>query len=347
MTPDHQGPKVNIAVWVCYVISGLAVTAKILSKLGRSQRHIRLTNLELDDFVLAGAFIFATGQSIAVSQQVSAGLGDHIATLDSQHLQSYEKAGFSSEIMYICTLAAAKIAACLFALNLQPHSRSKLVIRGLMGIVLVWTIISTFGIAFQCEIPRTWTLTTNQCFNQPAFWTFVEVLNGFTDLMLIAILCSIVWILKTRAKIMLLCVFAARALIIIPISFRLVHIYEADISHSSANWDPTMAETTTAISTAVLMNASLVLTCVPFLKPLMEALQPGWSSSDVVQGMGYNFMYGKSAMKSGQYPIGSVISERSAHRRDEAEGSITRTHDFRVESRSEENSRESMSTMDV
>lgn len=55
------------------------------------------------------------------------------------------------------------------------------------------------------------------------------------------------------------------------------------------------------------MNTSLVLTCVPFLKPLMEALQPGWSTSDIVQGVGYNFMYGKSGISSGKYPLGSVI----------------------------------------
>lgn len=57
VTPDHQGPKVDITIWVCYVISGLAVTAKLLTKLGRSHRHIRLTNLELDDFVLGASFV--------------------------------------------------------------------------------------------------------------------------------------------------------------------------------------------------------------------------------------------------------------------------------------------------
>jgi hypothetical protein len=57
VTPSQQGPTVNIAVWVSFVISGLAVTAKVLTKLSRSQRHIRLRNLELDDFFLIASFV--------------------------------------------------------------------------------------------------------------------------------------------------------------------------------------------------------------------------------------------------------------------------------------------------
>lgn len=99
--------------------------------------------------------------------------------------------------------------------------------------------------------------------------------------------------------------------ILAPIIFRLVHLYDVDISTASATWDPTSQETDVAIATAIVMNTSLVLTCVPFLKPLMEALRPGWSTSDVVQGVGYNVMYGKNSISSGQYPQGSVISGRS------------------------------------
>lgn len=109
VTADHRGPEVDIAVWICLVISGLAVTAKILTKLGRSQRHVRLANLELDDFVLLSSFVrdslslrilnkfakgqqlFALAQSIAISRQVDAGLGDHISVLPQHRLEGYEK----------------------------------------------------------------------------------------------------------------------------------------------------------------------------------------------------------------------------------------------------------------
>ncbi|KAF2743338.1 hypothetical protein M011DRAFT_461766 [Sporormia fimetaria CBS 119925] len=338
ITPDHLGPKVDITVWICFVVSGLAVTSKVLTKLGRSQRHVRLANLELDDYILLASWAFAAGQSISVSRQVDAGLGDPISVLPRDRVESYEKAGYAAQLLYICTLLTAKLAGCLFALHLQPHSGNKMVVRGLMAVNSVWALASLFVIAFQCKVPRTWAITSDQCINQPALWTFVEAMNGATDVGLCILLCSIVWALQmAKSKFVLLAVFAARMFIVIPIVFRVVYIYKADASRDSAEWDPTSKETNVAIITAILMNVSLILTCVPFLKPLMENLKPGWSTSDVVRGVGYNIMPGRSTIKSGQYAMGSVISgqSRNGEKKSPMEG-IKRTDAFDMESRSDE-----------
>ena len=37
ISEGHQGPAVDIAVWICFIISGLAILTKILTKLGRQQ----------------------------------------------------------------------------------------------------------------------------------------------------------------------------------------------------------------------------------------------------------------------------------------------------------------------
>ncbi|KAF2279836.1 uncharacterized protein EI97DRAFT_482636 [Westerdykella ornata] len=336
VTPQHLGPKVNITVWICFVIAGLAVAAKVLTKLGRSQRHIRLSNLEVDDYILLASWTFAAGQSISISRQVNAGLGEPISNLPADRITNYEKSGYAGQLLYICVLFTAKIAGCLFALNLQPHPNFKIMIHGLTILNVVWAVTSIFGVAFQCKLPRTWAITSHQCVNQPVLWTFIEALNGFTDVALSAILCSIVWILQiSKAKFMLLSVFAARILIVLPICFRLIYIYQANMPHNSPDWDPTLKETNVAIATAVLMNATLVLTCVPFLKPLMENLQPGWSTSDVVRGVGYNIMYGKSTIKSGQYAMGSVVSGESCNSGKAAkvkDEGIKRTDAFDLES---------------
>jgi hypothetical protein len=79
-------------------------------------------------------------------------------------------------------------------------------------VLLTVSSTSIFVVAFQCQLPHTWTITASQCLDQPAFWTFVEIFNGSTDLALAALLCSMVWKLQTSAKVMLLSVFAARAL---------------------------------------------------------------------------------------------------------------------------------------
>lgn len=71
----------------------------------------------------------------------------------------------------------------------------------------------------------------------------------------------------------------------------------------------------------------------------MEALKPGWSTSDVVGGVGYNVMYGKSAFTSGQYPTGSIIAGQKGKSKD-LDQSILRTGNFQLESRSDDELRE-------
>lgn len=68
----------------------------------------------------------------------------------------------------------------------------------------------------------------------------------------------------------------------------------------------------------------------------MDNLQPGWSTSDVVRGVGYNMMYGKNTtIRSGQYPMGSVVSNQvRSNGSDAANGKgIKRTETFDIESR--------------
>jgi hypothetical protein len=71
----------------------------------------------------------------------------------------------------------------------------------------------------------------------------------------------------------------------------------------------------------------------------MDNLQPGWSTSDVVRGVGYNIMTGKSAIKSGQYPMGSVVSNevRNTNKSGMAKSEgIKRTDAFDIESQNED-----------
>jgi hypothetical protein len=53
ISEGHQGPAVNIAVWICFTISGLAILSKVLTKLGRQQDGLRRFSLGLDDLVIS------------------------------------------------------------------------------------------------------------------------------------------------------------------------------------------------------------------------------------------------------------------------------------------------------
>ncbi|KAF2008734.1 hypothetical protein BU24DRAFT_415483 [Aaosphaeria arxii CBS 175.79] len=68
-----------------------------------------------------------------------------------------------------------------------------------------------------------------------------------------------------------------------------------------------------AIATALAMDVSVLVTCIPFLKPFMEQLQPGWSTSDIRRGVGYGASQGKQSRSivvsfSDRFPMGSVVA---------------------------------------
>jgi len=57
ITPDHRGPSVNISIWIFFVLSGLAVVSKVLTKLARASTRVSLRKLQVDDLVLSIALV--------------------------------------------------------------------------------------------------------------------------------------------------------------------------------------------------------------------------------------------------------------------------------------------------
>ena len=51
--------------------------------------------------------------------------------------------------------------------------------------------------------------------------------------------------------------------------------------------DRTYAEFKSTVTTEVVLNVSIILACVPFLKLLLDNLQSGWSTSNVQTGAGF------------------------------------------------------------
>ena len=128
---------------------------------------------------------------------------------------------------------------------------------------------------------------------------FIEVVNMLVNLSLAFVLCTIVWILQmSRIKYLLVGLFSLRFLWVLMRSIQfaraqpkprlsvLVGLKLAFLQSikSSPHWNITPDNATGAMLSAAILNASMVITCLPFLRPLMEYLQPGWSTSDISTG---------------------------------------------------------------
>lgn len=67
------------------VVMCLSVLAKVASKLWKTHK------LQGDDLSVVAAIVIAVGQTIATSEQVAAGLGQHKADLNASQISKYQQ----------------------------------------------------------------------------------------------------------------------------------------------------------------------------------------------------------------------------------------------------------------
>ena len=65
ISPDHRGPAVDISIWIFFVLSGLAVVSKVLTKLARASTRVSLRKLQVDDFVLSLTMVRNSSSPVA------------------------------------------------------------------------------------------------------------------------------------------------------------------------------------------------------------------------------------------------------------------------------------------
>ncbi|KAF2678793.1 hypothetical protein K458DRAFT_435626 [Lentithecium fluviatile CBS 122367] len=308
---ENPGSGVNIAIWMCFITASLTVISKVLTKLPEARAIVKYENYHLDDAMCLCAILLATIQTVLVSQQVNAGLGQQYGDAKLRGLRKYDALGFASQLFYVLTVAVAKGTGVLFAMRLRPSRTYRLGLQTLMYTISAWTLVFFLGTAFQCQALNTWKYIDGKCQDQFAFWTAMESVNMLTDVVLTAALISIVGVLSVplSKKLILVFAFATRILIIPAVAVRLHYLRVMYQTQHGPHWNPTFAEANVAIATSVAMSAAIIASCIPFLKPLVDSMQVGWSNSDVRQGLGFTVLYskGSSASKLRSFSKGSVI----------------------------------------
>ncbi|ORY02846.1 hypothetical protein BCR34DRAFT_78853 [Clohesyomyces aquaticus] len=268
----NRGPLVNIITWILLVVMCLASILKVFTK------WILIRNLQYDDAFTVFAMLFAVGYGIAVSFQVDAGLGQHIGKLTVNEYAQYQKAVYASQIMYTISLAFAKQTVLqLFAILARNSPRVRLV-YGVSAASALFAIIMVVSVSFQCSPPHTWEILSSRCFDQAAFWKAFAVLDIAIDVST-AVLAGIIFHglnMPAKIKIPVIIAFSARAFLLPLVSIRLVHVL--DTLHSL---DRPYDDFIPVILTSICANGSVIITCVPFLKPVIKGIQSGILAGDI------------------------------------------------------------------
>jgi len=227
--------------------------------------------LHMDDLLALIALGFNIASVAAVSVEAESGLGQQIQRLDHSQLVRFSKSEYAAGFFYIATLVCAKTSIVVLLNQISPFESHNAMGLGLGVMIILWGISSIFAQAFQCHLPQTWNSIDAVCFDRAAFWRTFGALNIFTDVALILLPVYMMLGLNMDGKkraIVISC-FGARALDIVVTSVQIAHSGAFNSSNSTFDLVPW-----TIISQGALCT-TIVTSCTPYLRPLLDTLPSG------------------------------------------------------------------------
>jgi len=155
----------------------------------------------------------------------------------------------------------------VFIRNLTPIAKDRRLAVFVEVIIGIWTIVTIFGTAFQCSVPRTWDIWNRECFSVLAWRYFVAGSNILTDLLLMVQAIVLVSSIQTTARRRM--VFAA---IFLPrLSVPIAAIVQLTaIKKGTQTDDPTFQLCENTIIEGVIQCLSIVTACWGQLKPFIS-----------------------------------------------------------------------------
>ncbi|KAL8764563.1 MAG: hypothetical protein Q9194_006978 [Teloschistes cf. exilis] len=314
VTANNKGPQINVVAWTTMVVMILAVGTRLAIKYNAFRRF------GLDDALVAVAMVLAIGQATAVSLQVSnGGLGQPISGLSDSEVMSFEKGQYAADMLYIAALAFSKFSSIAYMIQFTPDHRHRLWGKVILAAAATWAVVAFLGVAFECGVPRPWAIVNGKRMNVTAFWEAMGAIDILTDFALIALPTYITWHLQMARKHKVAVTIAFGCRIILPpiVILRLIYL---DSAFNSDN--QTFDYRRTVFCMLADVNASVLVACIPFLKPFMQGLESGLLTSDLrVRGptkslfanLSSDMEVGKGRKDNG-YPLNRISGNKSKSR---------------------------------
>ncbi|OCK96684.1 uncharacterized protein K441DRAFT_606998 [Cenococcum geophilum 1.58] len=300
---------VNVITWFLLVASGLAILTRLLTKRALERR------IDIDDALAVAALIFSIGSGLAVTVQTANGLGKEIHSLGKTQIIAYEKSQYATKFLYVATLASAKLSIISLMVMLTASELHRMVGILLGSFIAIWAFSSEFAVAFQCGIPRTWDSLGDaaNCYDSTSFWRATGIINILTDLALVLFPVHVIVMLQMERskKLGIIALFAARSLDIVATAVQLG--YTEDFQSS----DPTLDLWKWTLMTQVIQCITIITSCVPYLRSLLEHVPSGMYSADELRrkGMTTAGVLGRKKSGSEWYKLSSSTSKTSQSQR--------------------------------
>ncbi|SMQ54586.1 unnamed protein product [Zymoseptoria tritici ST99CH_1A5] len=281
-------------VWVAGILSFMFTLLVLITRF-----QIKGHTLGLDDWLIAGATIVATGQYIAVYIGLNEGLGTSSTLLSQDHAGRLAHAVLASEVMFILALMLSKFSVLFFMKRLFTKEHRAAWLCCNLGFVLtaIWGVACAIGISVGCG-SYMMLYGPARCDGKLARWSVTIALDGALEVAYVGLAVLLVYPLQMKRTI--------KATVVFAFSFRLtcavlaaLHGYWISLYvHSS---DPGLAIADVLVWQQVALGYALIATTIPTLKNFIR---------------GYNHALGGDGSSTGKrglgggYNLGSHVRSR-------------------------------------
>lgn len=196
LSSDNYGAAVNVVTWFLLVTTLVTVITRTAMK------WVIARKTNFDDAVILLASVFGIGESIAISLNVSNGLGQHVSQLTVFQQAGFEKSYYAAVLLYVPCVSLSKLAVLLLLRTITPVAAHRRIAYTTGVATIAWAGVAEVVLAFQCQVPNVWGILGGQCINlvsvcsSSASSVMLSGLLGFPFLfrirrpLLIRVLCS-------------------------------------------------------------------------------------------------------------------------------------------------------------
>ncbi|KAJ6134890.1 hypothetical protein N7512_000050 [Penicillium capsulatum] len=278
---DHSGLVVIFAAFGLLLVLA-ALGARIHSSY---HRH----TVQRDDYTFGGLVVVALAQAAVALSQVHHGWGTRTDSTSALTVT------YAAELLSMVVLGLSKITICVFYDSLFSQMQRR-VIRGLMGAMVVWMILSVLLLAIRCTDSPWQDISTARCGSLFPRWQAITAIDVTTEMLLL--IYSGFAIAKIRIslqkKIMVLVALESRILLVPLAAIRLYYIKQ-----QLNSTDPTLIGAYATVLNQLYLALSVLCQVTAFLKSFIAV----YESEE-----GISYTEGTSTSKAKSKKAGSAYS---------------------------------------
>lgn len=222
-----------------------------------------------DEMCLVASTLIASIQASVILGACSKGLGKSIELVSVKNQASIQQMCYTSFVLFVISVGLSKASVVVLLGSLTPDQKHKKIFRSVIGLIVIWTIASTFAVALQCNLAHPWKTIGERCDNIFLRWQIISSFDIIFELAFVFLSVYLVWSLRTSKsnKTIVVVAFGFRLPMIIAISYRLATF---DINGLTKN--PMFLEDEFIIWTQTELNYSVISAIIPSLRPFVKNL---------------------------------------------------------------------------